>query len=226
MACYTRAMLPEIPRSRALPLALLVLIAAAAPGAAQFRDARLPRSGQLWFEMAPELLNWSEQFALNSAVDSIADGDREPLAGHFDGSLAGRMFPIPHALVDELNEDAEALGFDPLTLEGFSFGDLDFSVMRAQVRRLALGAEVGVLDWISVGFRAPFTLADMTTSFAFDSTAATVTAAAAGLEPGGAFSTDARAALGSLQGPDQRRHTLRSGARRRPLSCGTTPRLS
>ena len=199
MACYTRAMLPEIPRSRALPLAFLVLTAAAAPCAAQFRDARLPESGRLWLEIAPELFNWTEQFALNSTVDSIADGDREPLAGHFDGSLAGRMFPVPQALVDALNEDAEALGFDPLALEDFSFGDLDFSVMRAQVRRLALGAEVGVLDWVSVGFRAPFTLADMTTSFAFDSTAATVTAAVSGLESGGAFSTDAQAALGSLQ---------------------------
>ncbi len=198
MDCYTRGMLPEIRCPRTLPLAILALIALSVPCEAQFRDARLPRSGQLWLQVAPTLLNWSEQFALDSSTDSIADGDREPLAGHFDGPLARRMFPAPDVLVDGLNADAVALGFDPVTLDDFSFGDLDFSVMRAQIRRLALGAEVGVLDWVSVGFRAPFTLTDMTTAFAFDSTAATVTGAASGLGPGGAFSTDARAALGSL----------------------------
>ena len=129
-----------------------------------------PEQGRFWMQVAPELLNWTEQFALNSSVDSIADGDQEPIANHFGGPLTARMFPAPEALAEALNADADALGFDPVTLDDVSFGDLDFSVMRAQVRRLALGGEIGVLDWISVGFRAPFTLADMTTRFAFDST--------------------------------------------------------
>ncbi|WP_420634821.1 hypothetical protein [Candidatus Palauibacter sp.] len=198
MGCYTRMMLPEIQRSRVLPLAILALTALSAPCEAQFRDARLPESGQLWFEMVPTLLNWTEQFALNSSVDSIADGDREPLAAHFDGPLALRIFPPPVALLDGLNADAGALGFDPVAPDDFSFGDLEFSTMRAQIRQLALGAEVGVLDWVSVGFRAPFTLADMTTTFAFDSTAATVTGNVSGFAPADPFIVDSRAALGSL----------------------------
>ena len=120
--------------------------------AGQFSDARLPRQGKLWLTVAPTLLNWSEQFALDSNA-GIADGEREPLAAHFDGPLARRMFPAPFALIQELNNDAEALGFEPVTEDDFSFGGLDFSTMRAQVRRLALGVEVGVLDWVSVGVR-------------------------------------------------------------------------
>lgn len=192
-------MLPKIPRLRAPSLALLALAAFAIPCEAQFRDARLPRQGRFWMQVAPELLNWTEQFALNSSVDSIADGDREPIANHFGGPLTARMFPAPEALAEALNADADALGFDPVTLDDVSFGDLDFSVMRAQVRRLALGGEIGVLDWISVGFRAPFTLADMTTRFAFDSTSATVTGVAPDLMPGRPFSSDARDALGALR---------------------------
>ena len=191
-------MLPKIPRLRAPSLAVLALAAFAIPCEAQFRDARLPRQGRFWMQVAPELLNWTEQFALNSSVDSIADGDREPIANHFGGPLTARMFPAPEALAEALNADADALGFDPVTLDDVSFGDLDFSVMRAQVRRLALGGEIGVLDWISVGFRAPFTLADMTTRFAFDSTTATVTGLAPDLRPGRTFSSDTRDALGAL----------------------------
>ena len=189
---------PKIRRSRAPSLALLSLAALAVPCAGQFRDARLPERGRFWMQVAPELLNWTEQFALNSSLDSIADGDRERIADHFGGPLTARMYPAPQELVNALNEDAEALGFNPLALDEFSFGDLDVSVMRAQMRRLALGGELGILDWVSVGFRAPFTLADLETRFAFDSTAATVAGAPLELAAGGSFSADARAALGDL----------------------------
>ena len=164
--------------------------------AGQFSDARLPRQGKLWLTIAPTLLNWSEQFAFDSSA-GIADGEREPLAAHFDGPLARRMFPAPFALIQELNDDAEALGFEPVTEDDFSFGGLDFSAMRAQVRRLGLGVEVGVLDWVSVGVRAPFTLTDMTVGFAFDSTA-TVTGNGAAFESGAPFLRDARSALDDL----------------------------
>ncbi|MXW65521.1 MAG: hypothetical protein F4Z72_00750 [Gemmatimonadales bacterium] len=183
---------------RALPILLALVSTAMAPIqlAGQFTDARLPRKGKLWLTVAPTLLNWSEQFALDSNA-GIADGQREPLAGHFDGPLARRMFPPPFALIQELNDDAEALGFEPVTEDDFSFGGLDFSAMRAQVRRLGLGVEVGVLDWVSVGARAPFTLTDMTVGFAFDSTA-TVTGNGLALESGAPFARDARSALDDL----------------------------
>lgn len=189
-------MLPRI--QRALPALLILIATAMAPVhlAGQFTDARLPRQGKLWLTVAPTLLNWSEQFALDSSA-GIADGEREPLAAHFDGPLARRMFPPPFALIQELNDDAEALGFDPVTEDDFSFGGLDFSAMRAQVRRLGLGVEVGVLDWVSVGARAPFTLTDMTVGFAFDSTA-TVTGNGAAFEFGAPFIADAQSALDDL----------------------------
>lgn len=198
--CYTRAMLPQtprLPRAHALvPLALVVAVLVPAHLAGQFADARLPRQGKLWLTVAPTLLNWTEQFALDSSA-GIADGEREPLAAHFDGPLARRMFPPPIALIQELNNDAAALGFEPLTEDDFSFGGLDFSAMRAQVRRLGLGVELGVLDWVSVGARAPFTLTDMTVGFAFDSTA-TVTGNVAAFEAGAPFVVDAQSALGDL----------------------------
>ena len=164
--------------------------------AGQFSDARLPRQGKLWLTVAPTLLNWSEQFALDSSA-GVLDGEREPLAAHFDGPLAGRMFPPPFALIQELNDDAEALGFEPVTEDDFSFGGLDFSAMRAQIRRLGLGVEVGVLDWVSVGARAPFTLTDMSVGFAFDSTA-TVTGNGVAFEAGAPFIRDAESALDDL----------------------------
>ena len=189
-------MLPQI--RRALPVLLALVATAMAPVhlAGQFSDARLPRKGKLWLTVQPTLLNWSEQFALDSSA-GIVDGEREPLAAHFDGPLARRMFPPPFALIQELNDDAEALGFDPVTEDDFSFGGLDFSAMRAQVRRLGLGVEVGVLDWVSVGARVPFTLTDMTVGFAFDSTA-TVTGNVAAFESGAPFVLDSRSALDDL----------------------------
>ena len=186
------------PTRRALPILVALVATAMAPIhlAGQFSDARLPRQGKLWLTVAPTLLNWSEQFAFDSSA-AIADGAREPLAAHFDGPLARRMFPPPFALIQELNDDAEALGFEPVTEDDFSFGGLDFSAMRAQVRRLGLGVEVGILDWVSVGARAPFTLTDMTVGFAFDSTA-TVTGNGAAFESGAPFVMDARSALDDL----------------------------
>ncbi|WP_420447912.1 hypothetical protein [Candidatus Palauibacter sp.] len=196
MGCYTRAMLPQT--RPALPVFFALVVTALAPAhlAGQFTDARLPSQGKLWLTVTPTLLNWSEQFALDSSA-GIADGEREPLAAHFDGPLARRMYPPPFALIQDLNSDAAALGFDPVMEDDFSFGGLDFSAMRAQIRRLGLGIELGVLDWVSVGARAPFTLTDMTVGFAFDSTA-TVTGNAAAFESGAPFLVDARSALGDL----------------------------
>ncbi len=186
------------PTLRALPILLALVSTAAAPIhlAGQFSDARLPRQGKLWLTIQPTLLNWTEQFAFDSSAGT-ADGEREPLAAHFDGPLARRMFPPPFALIQELNADAEALGFEPVTEDDFSFGGLDFSAMRAQIRRLGLGVEVGLLDWVSVGARVPFTLTDMTVGFAFDSTA-TVTGNGAAFEAGAPFVLDARSALDDL----------------------------
>ncbi len=191
-------MLPHIRRaSFALLLALLAMPSASLPCKAQFRDALMPKAGEMWLEIQPALFNWSEQFAYNPVDGSVANGHREPLFSHYDGSLARRLFPPLNHLVDALNDDAETLGFDPLKNDDFSFGSLDFSVMRAQVRQVALGFEFGVLDRASVGFSAPFVLTDMTTAFTFDSTTATVTRL--GRRDVSVFLPDALIALNTLR---------------------------
>ncbi len=187
------------PAAAGAVIAVVLIGGITSPAEGQFKDARLPRSGQLWLEIRPTLNNWDEQFAFNSGLDSVPDGAREPLAAHFGGSLVDRMYAPPVELLDDLNADAEALGFDPLELGELSFGNLRFSGLRAQERRLALGFELGILDRLSVGFGAPFVQTDLDAAYEFDLAGATVTANATGLDGGGAFMTSARDALNTLQ---------------------------
>ena len=189
------------PKGPSVVLALLALLSppAAAPAYAQFRDARVPEPGRLWFEIAPTLLNWSEQFAEDPSDPDLADGSREPLEAHFDGPLAARLFPGPGPFLADLNAGAAALGFDPVDAGDLSLGELDFSTIQAQVRRLAVGFEMGIVSRLSLGFRAPFTLTQVEPSFVFDSVAATVAFADLALPAGSAFFNEARGALTSLQ---------------------------
>ncbi|MCG8469064.1 MAG: hypothetical protein MJB57_12815 [Gemmatimonadetes bacterium] len=163
----------------------------------QAQDARIPAPGTLWLELAPELRTWSEQFAANS--DRASDGEKEPLFAHFDGSVASRLFPGPAPFLDDVNAAATELGYDAYTESDLSLGSLDFSAMNAQARVLGLGLELGIVDRLSVGFRAPFTMTDVESAFVFDSASATVTAATVAFPQGGAFFTEAQTALTSLQ---------------------------
>ncbi len=182
-----------------LPCVLVAAVAGARPAEAQVRDARLPRPGRLWFEIQPELLNWSEQFAKDSPDPNLVDGDREPLFADLDGPIAARLFPGPAPFVSDLNADAAIFGFDPLDEEDLSLGRLDFSNVNVQIRRLAVGFEVGLVDRVAIGVRAPFTMTEVDPAFAFDSATANVTLAASAFGAGNPFLTDARTALGSLE---------------------------
>jgi len=177
------------------PLTLLFLTAL--PLSAQFQDARLPDPGQLWVQLQPTLLNWSDQFAENSSL--FADGEREPLFARFDGPIVNRLFPDAAPLLADINADAAALGFDAITESDLSLGALDFSVLNAQRRTLALGFELGVIDRLSIGFNAPFTVTDVESASMFDSLSATVTSASSAFPGGGTFFTESQTALTGLQ---------------------------
>jgi len=198
---YTRAMCPRIrPRVAAAILAAAAGLCGALPGiaTAQQRDGQIPDPGDLWLEFSPRLLNWTDQFALDSRDSTIADGGREPLFADFDGSIASRLYPGPQVFVDDVNEDAAALGFTPFAEESLSFGDFRYSDINAQLRRLAAGFELGVYHRIAVGVRAPLTLSQVEPSFVFDSTTATVTYARNALSASDPFFDEAAAALAGL----------------------------
>jgi len=173
-----------------------VALLLASPVAGQQRDARIPDAGDLWLEIGPELANWTEQFARNSA--DVGDGSREPLFAHFDGPIDRRLYPSSALFVDDLNRDAEALGFDPLTEDDFSMGDLDYQRINKQARRLAAGFEVGVYKRIAIGIRAPLTFSDVEPAFVFDTLAATVMGSLTAFPPGDSFFEDARTSMSSL----------------------------
>lgn len=191
-------------------LALVTLLIGALPAAGQGRDGRIPAHGRLWLEVLPILENWSEQFALDSPDPNLVDGDREPLYRDYDGSIASRLFPGPAPFVADLNQDAAALGFNPVSEGALSFGALDFSDLTRQKRSLALGFELGLLDRLAIGARAPLVLTDVETSFRYDSAGASVTFGPASFA-GSTFLPDARAAVteleslidgGTLMGPE------------------------
>ncbi|MFV1987744.1 MAG: hypothetical protein ACC682_10710 [Gemmatimonadota bacterium] len=172
------------------------LASTAGPLAAQQRDARIPDPGDLWLEISPVLYNWTDQFSKNS--ESVADGKREPLFAHFDGPIAERLFPGPLPLIEDLNRDADALGFDPITEGEFSMGRLDYQTINAQRRRLAAGLEIGVFKRIAIGVRVPFVNTDLEPAFVFDTLSATVMGALTTFPPGDPFFSDTRTSIGTL----------------------------
>ena len=147
---------------------VIVTVAATALPAdleAQVREAIQPRPGELWFEVSPSLLDWTERFG---------ESGRVPLAADLDGPIAERIYPGVEPLLDDLNADAAALGFDPLAPSDFALGSLDVGVVSAQVRRIDARLEVGVLDRLSVEVGAPAVFTEVEPLFGFDPTAATL----------------------------------------------------
>lgn len=167
-----------------------------APLGAQQRDARIPAPGNLWLEISPILENWTEQFAKNSP--DVADGSKEPLFAHFDGPIADRLTPGPLPFIEDLNRDADVLGFDPITETEFSMGRIDYQTINAQRRTLAAGLEVGVFKRIAIGVRVPFTKTDLEPALTFDSLSASVMGALSTFPPGDPYFSDARSAIDDL----------------------------
>jgi hypothetical protein len=101
-------------------------------------------------------------------------------------------------LIEDLNRDAAALGFDPITETEFSMGHIHYQTINAQRRRLAAGLEVGVFRRIAIGVRVPFTHTDLEPALTFDSLTATVMGALTTFPPGQPFFADARSAINDL----------------------------
>lgn len=173
--------------------ALLLLLPAGLPAQDPhiLPDARLPRAGEVWIELFPALLNWSDQYA--------PGGDREPLEADFEGSILSRLFPaFDEELLTDLNEGAEALGYDPLGLGDLSLGALDFGTLNVQAWRALASVRIGILDRVAIELGAPIAFTDVEPLFAWDTTAASLARAAAALPNGGSFLSgmeDARATL-------------------------------
>ncbi len=183
---------------RCVVLCLLIgLSPATASGQARDRDARLPRHGRLWIEFAPTFANWSDQYALGSAV--AADGEREPLAADYGGPITSRIFPGLDPLLSILNTDAEALGFDSLTAAEVSMGSLGFGTINVNVRQLPFHFQFGLFDRLALEVGVPIVRAEVEPSFSFDSTSANLVRADAALAALGSFLTDLETARSALQ---------------------------
>lgn len=193
---------------RASVLASLLLVAVlllpAAPGNASrlhaqvppLSDARLPSKGEVWFEIAPWVEAWHQQFAAGS--EELADGSKEPLFADFDGPLLDRLYPGPGPLLDRLNAGSDSLGFTPVSEEDLSLGGLDFRDLTARRIALPLRLRIGVLDRLAVEGSLPLVATDMEAAFTFDSAGATAATASFALPDGSAFVDDLMAAREEL----------------------------
>ena len=166
---------------RALRGGILLLMAAtaglpASAGAqvAPIQDARMPRQGEMWFELNPTLAFWSSQFALDS--DLAGDGEKEPLTVDYTGPLADRLYPNTLPFLVDINSDAGALGYDPLQPDDLSFGDLDYQEIADRKIVLPLGLKFGILDRLSLDVLVPLVQTRSESFFGYDSTTASVTA--------------------------------------------------
>lgn len=176
-------------------VAAAAALAVAAPASAQqlvprAEDAAQPTPGQVWLGVAPVFQSWHREFG--------ADGGEVPMAGDLEGPLLDQVSPGPGVVVDDLNEDAGALGFTPLGDDQAAVGDLEVRNMSAEVRAVALRLEAGVTDRLSADVMVPVVRTEVETSIALDPAGATLGGAAAALEqPGAFFGTvaDARAEL-------------------------------
>ena len=166
----------------ALLLLVLLLLPTSAQAQVRDRDARIPRAGEVWIEVAPQFTSWNRQFALGSA--EVSDGQKEPVYAHYDGSVADRLFPGLDPLLAVVNRDAAALGFDPLTASELDMGAVDFGSIDVFVRSIPLGLQLGIGGFASVEILAPIVKAEVETGFTFDSaTAALVRAETALADP-------------------------------------------
>jgi len=171
---------------------------AAAEGQVRDRDARIPRAGSLWIEVAPEFYNWNEQFAENSPT--VNDGSREPLFADYNGSVASRLFPGLDPMLDVVNRDSDALGFTPLTGGELEMGELDFGSIDVFVRRIPLALQFGIGGFASIEVVAPLVKTEVEAGFTFDSASANILRAETALADPATFFSQLDAAQAQLQG--------------------------
>lgn len=176
-------------------VAVVATLAVAAPAAAQElvpreEDAAQPAPGRVWLEASPVFQGWHREFG--------PGGEETPMADDLEGSLLDQVAPGPEVVVDDLNADADALGFAPLPVDEAEVGDLEVRDLSAEVRAVAFRVEAGVTDRLSAGLMVPVVRTEVEPTLALDPAGATLGGAAAALEQPGAFFgsvSDARAEL-------------------------------
>lgn len=180
---------------------LLVLPAATAAQTArgQFRDARLPEPGEMWFEVAPAFESWNGQYALDSPLDSVADGMEEPLSADVDGPLTRRLHPGAEPFLAGLRQDAGALGYDSLSAREFSLGGLDFDRLHANRRLVPFTVEVGILERLAARLTVPVVKSQTEAFYRFDSAGATFAPLSSVIQEPGAFTSAWSSARDSLR---------------------------
>lgn len=161
-------------------------------------DARLPRPGEVWFEVAPRFEAWHQQFS--SGSEARPGGAEEPLSADFDGPLLDRLYPGPGPLLEGLNAGSDSLGFEPVDPDALSLGGLDFENLTAWRAEVRVELRVGVLDRLALQASVPMVNARTEARFAFDSTGSTAAPASFALPGGSSFVADLSAARDELQG--------------------------
>jgi hypothetical protein len=165
----------------------VLALPAPALGQVRDRDARIPRAGSLWIELAPEFHNWNEQFVAAGA--DVSDGSREPLFADYDGSVAARLFPGLDPMLDVVNRDAAALGFTPLAGGDLDMGRVGFGSIDVFERRIPLSFQYGIGGFAAIEVLAPLVKTEVETGFVFDSVTANILRAETALaDPAGFFS--------------------------------------
>lgn len=174
---------PRTPRARpgggslaasAACAALLAIAVAPAGGAAQQiapvpEDADLPPSGEVRLRAGPVLQTWHREFG-----PGPDGGDAVPLARDWSGPLLEQISPGPQLLLEGLNADAEALGFEPLGTGEASLGTLEMREVSAEIRTLAPRLEVGLPWGFAVDVSVPLVRTEVEPFGSFDPSGATL----------------------------------------------------
>lgn len=187
------------PRGLAGALALLLALAAPLPAAPQqvaplAEDADLPASGEIRFRAGPYLQAWHEEFG-----PGPGGGEAVPLARDWSGPVLELVSPGPELLLEGVNDDAGALGFEPLGPDDASLGRLEMREISAEIRTVAVGLEVGLPWGLSADAMVPLVRTEVEPFGTFDPSGATLGSAGRLFESPGDFFDAVSSARSALQ---------------------------
>lgn len=180
-------------------VALLAALAAPLPAAPQqiapvAEDADLPPSGEIRLRAGPYLQAWHQEFG-----PGPGGGEAVPLARDWSGPVLERVYPGPELLLEGVNDDAGALGFEPLSPDDASLGRLEMRELSAEIRTLAVRLEVGLPWGLSADAMVPLARTEVEPFGTFDPSGATLGSAGGIFESPGDFFDAVSSARSALQ---------------------------
>lgn len=178
----------------ALALAALPRPAAAQDVVPRLEDAELPGAGNARLRVQPVLQAWHREFG-----PGPDEGRKVPLRNDFDGPLLDHVYPGREPLVAGLNDDASALGFDPLAAGDASLGSLDVRELAVNVRGVLAELEVGVFDRLAVNAAVPLVRTEVEPFSTYDPAGASLAPATTALQGAFAFLNQVQSARQQLQ---------------------------